>query len=88
MKVKPLGNRILIKVKETEEKTSGGIILPETAQEKTQVGNVIAIGDDKEAITVKIGDNVVYDKYAGTIISIDDVDHLILAIDDVLAIVE
>lgn len=87
MKVKPLGNRVLIKIKESEEKTKGGLYIPQTAQEKTQNGSVVAIGTD-EAIKVKVGDEVLYDKYAGTQIKIDDVDHLILSSDDVLAIVE
>lgn len=94
MKVKPLGNRILIKVKETEEKTKGGIFIPQTAQEKTQRGIVESVGpgrknDKGELITpeVKAGDEIIYDKYAGTQIKIDEADFLILSSDDVLAIV-
>jgi chaperonin GroES len=87
MKVKPLGNRVLIKVKESEEKTKGGLFIPQTAQEKTQSGTIMAIGTD-EAIKVKVGDEILYDKYAGTQIKIDEVDHLILSGDDILAVIE
>jgi chaperonin GroES len=87
MKIKPLGKRILIKVKQSEEKTKGGIILPQTAQEKTQMGIVEAIGDD-EAIKVKVGDEIVYDKYAGSQLKVDETEYLLVSIDDVLAVVE
>ena len=86
MKVQPLGDRILIKTEKEEEKTAGGLYIPETAQEKTQTGVVVAIGDDEE-IKVKAGQKVMYDKYAGTMVTIDDEDHLILSAADVLAIV-
>jgi len=87
MTVKPLQDRVLIKVMEAETKTASGIYIPDTAQEKTQTGSVIAVGDDKESIAVKVGDKVMYDKYAGTAISIDNVDHLIVKSSDILAIV-
>lgn len=87
MTVKPLQDRVLIKVVEAETKTASGLYIPDTAQEKTQTGNVVAIGDDEEMITVKVGDKVMYDKYAGTIVSIDNVDHLIVKCSDILAIV-
>ncbi|MCG8686185.1 MAG: co-chaperone GroES [Desulfobacterales bacterium] len=86
MTVKPLGDRILVKIDEGEEKTKGGLYIPETAQEKTQIGTVVAIGSDEE-ITVKAGDRVMFDKYAGTTVKIDDKDHLILSVGDVLATV-
>lgn len=86
MNVKPLGDRILIKVKESETKTASGIIIPQTAQEKTQTGSVVAVGTDTDAIKVKVGDEVMFDKYAGTQIKIDNVDHLIIKIADVLAV--
>ena len=86
MTVKPLGDRVLIKVEEAETKTASGLYIPDTAQEKTQTGNVVAIGDD-EVITVKVGDKVMYDKYAGTTVKIDDVDHLLVSASDVLAVV-
>ncbi|MCX8059521.1 MAG: co-chaperone GroES [Spirochaetes bacterium] len=87
MKIKPIGDRILIKVNPPETRTKGGIILPDTAQEKTQNGTVVAIGDSDQ-IKVKVGDKVMYDKYAGTSIKIDDEDHLILKMNDILAIIE
>ncbi len=95
MKVKPLGNRVLIKVKESEEKTKGGIFIPQTAQEKTQAGIVEAVGPGKTndkgdliPITVKPKDEIIFDKYAGTQIKIDGADFLIVSADDILAIVK
>ncbi len=88
MKLKPLGDRILLKVEEGETKTAGGLFIPQTAQEKTQIGKVVAIGDDKDAIKVKNGDRVMYDKYAGTSVKIDGVDHLIVKASDVLAVID
>lgn len=88
MKVNPLGDRVLIKVQEGDTKTAGGIIIPQTAQEKTQTGVVVAIGTDTDVIKVKKNDKVMYDKYAGTQIKIDGADHLIVKFSDVLAIIE
>lgn len=88
MKIKPLGDRVLLKVSEGEQKSSGGIYIPETAQEKTQEGVVVAIGDDKEAIKVKVKDRVMYDKYAGTTIKVDGEERLIVKGDDILAVIE
>ena len=85
MKIKPLGDRVLLKTEEGETQTKGGLFIPQTAQEKTQTGVVIAVGDDKDAIKVKNGDKVMYDKYAGTTIKIDGVDHLIVKMSDILA---
>jgi chaperonin GroES len=87
MKIKPLGDRIVVKMVEMETKTAGGILIPQTAQEKTQEGVVLAIGDD-EAIKVKAGDKVIYDKYAGTTIKVAGEEQLILKAADVLAKVE
>jgi chaperonin GroES len=87
MKIKPIGERILVKIQVSEEKTASGIIIPQTAQEKTQEGMVVAIGDD-ESIKVKEGDRIMYDKYAGTSIKIDGIEHLILKMSDILAIIE
>lgn len=87
MTIKPMGDRVLIKMEEVEEKTAGGIFIPQTAQEKTQVGEVVALGDD-ESITVTVGQKVMYDKYAGTTIKIDGKDHLILHMGDILAVVQ
>ncbi|GHU73080.1 10 kDa chaperonin [Spirochaetia bacterium] len=88
MKVKPLADRVIVKLEKTEAKTAGGIIIPDTAQEKTQEGVVVEVGDDKEVIKVKAGQKILYDKYAGTQIKIDGNDHLILKMQDILAIVE
>jgi len=88
MKVSPLGDRVLIKVLEGESKTSGGIFIPQTAQEKTQTGTVLAVGTDADVIKVKLNDKVMYDKYAGTQIKIDGADHLIVKMADILAIIE
>ena len=87
MTVKPLQDRVLIKVVEAETQTASGLYIPDTAQEKTQTGTVVAVGDDKEMITVKVGDKVMYDKYAGTAVSINDEDHLIVKSPDILAVV-
>ncbi len=88
MKIKPLADRVLIKIEEAETKTASGLFIPQTAQEKTQQGVVITIGDDTDIITVKEGDKVMYDKYAGTPVKIDGQDHLILQMQDIIAIVE
>ncbi|OQY34689.1 MAG: co-chaperone GroES [Spirochaetaceae bacterium 4572_59] len=88
MTIKPLADRVLIKIVEAETKTASGLYIPETAQEKTQTGTVVAIGDDKDMITVKNGDKVMYDKYAGTSISVNDEDHLIIKMQDIIAIVD
>lgn len=87
MAIKPLGERILIKIKTSEEKTAGGIVIPQAAQEKTQEGIVESVGDSPD-IKVKKGDVVIYDKYAGTQIKIDDLDYLILKNEDVLAVIK
>ena len=87
MKVKPLADRILVKPVDAAEKTSGGIFIPQTAQEKTQEAKVIAIGASED-IKVKVGDRVLHDKYAGTTLKIDGFDHIIIKAEDVLANVE
>ena len=87
MKVMPIGDRILIKPKSSEGITKGGIVIPDTAQEKTNQGTVIAIGDDKENIKVKVRDSVLYDRYAGTEIKVDNEEHLIIKMDDIIAVV-
>ena len=88
MKVKPLGDRIIVKLEKSESKSAGGIIIPDTAQEKTQIGLVTVVGDDKEVIKVKAGQKVMYDKYAGTQVKIGGEEHLILKMSDILAIIE
>jgi chaperonin GroES len=88
MKLKPLQDRVLIKIEEGESKTSGGIFIPQTAQEKTQTGVVIAVGDDKDAIKVSVGQKVMYDKYAGTQVKVDGVEHLVVKMQDIIAVIE
>jgi chaperonin GroES len=93
-KIQPLGDRVLIQPLEAEEKTKGGIILPDTAKEKQQEGKVIAAGkgrvEDGKVIEleVKVGDKVLYGKYSGTEIKIDGEDMLIVKEEDILAIVK
>jgi len=88
MKVKPLADRVMVKLEKNEAKTAGGIIIPDTAQEKTQQGVVVEVGDDKDVIKVQSGQRVMYDKYAGTQVKIDGEEHLILKMADIIAIVE
>lgn len=86
MNIKPLGERIIVKPLKQEEKTEGGIFLPETAnKEKPQQGNVIAVGPDFKG--VKKGDKVLFAKYAGTEVEIENEKYLVLGEDDVLAII-
>lgn len=86
VKIQPLGSRVLIKPQESEMQTSTGIYIPETAKEKPQTGEVVAIGDDEE-IKVKVGQKVMYPKYTGTEIKIGGIEHIIMDADDLLAIV-
>ena len=95
MKVRPLQDRILVRRVAEEEKTKGGIIIPDTAKEKPAEGEVIAVGsgkvDDKgklRPLAVKKGDRILFGKYSGNEIKIDGVDHLILREDDVLGVLE
>jgi chaperonin GroES len=94
MKLKPLGDKVVLKVKETEEKTAGGVYLPDTSKEKTMQATVIAIGtgeivDGKKIpLDVKVGDEVIYSKYAGTEIKIDAEEYLLVKQSDILAICE
>lgn len=91
--IKPLGDRVIIRVLEKEEKTKSGIFLPDTAKEKPSEGEVVAVGSGKlcengqrVAPEVKVGDKVVFSKYAGTDFKIDNIPHLILSERDILAI--
>lgn len=95
MKLKPLHDRVLLKRLEEEEVTKGGIIIPDSAKEKPIKGTVVAVGPGKtgddgkpQPMTVKEGDTVLYSKYAGTEIKIDNDEHLVLREDDILAIIE
>ena len=87
--VKPLADRVLVKPMEAEVKTASGIFIPDTAKEKPQRGNVVAVGPGTKDITmeVKTGDVVLYGKYSGTEINIDGTDYLIMKQSDILAIV-
>lgn len=89
LKIKPLADRVLVEPAAAEEKTAGGIIIPDTAKEKPQKGTVVAVGPGKkdEPMTVKNGDNVLYGKYAGTEITIDGTNYLIMRESDIVAIV-
>jgi chaperonin GroES len=95
MKLKPLHDRIVVKRMEEEEKTAGGIIIPDTAKEKPQQGKVTAVGDGKftdngsrTPLTVKEGDRILFSKYAGTDIKVEGEELLFMREDDVLAIVQ
>jgi chaperonin GroES len=95
MKIRPLQDRVIIKRLEEEEKTKGGIIIPDTAKEKPIEGEVVAVGKGKTTEDgnlikpdVKAGDRVLFNKYAGTDIKIDGVEHLIMREDDILGIIE
>jgi chaperonin GroES len=89
LSVTPLHDRVIVKAAAAEEKTAGGIIIPDTAKEKPQRGVVVAVGTGKkdEPMTVKVGDNVLYGKYSGTEIQIEGQDLLIMRESDLLAIV-
>ena len=93
--IKPLADKIVIKVIDDVEKTSGGIFIPDSAKEKPQKGEVIAVGPGKftdngtrEEMEVKAGDKVLFAKYSGTDVKIDEVEYKILSVKDVLAIIE
>ena len=92
--VKPLGDRIFVKVSPAEEKTAGGILLPDNAQEKPQIGEVVAVGPGKRnddgsrsELDVKVGDKVLYSKYAGTDVKLSGDDYVLLSEKDILAAV-
>jgi chaperonin GroES len=93
MKIRPLADRIVVKRLEQEEKTKGGIIIPDTAKEKPVEGKVVAAGSGKvlkngklRAPAVKEGDRILFGKYSGTEVKLDGVDHVILGEDDILAV--
>jgi chaperonin GroES len=95
MKIRPLQDRILIKRIDEEETTKGGIIIPDTAKEKPIEGEVIAVGNGKvledgkvRALDIKKGDRVLFGKYAGTEVKIENVEHLILREEDILGVIE
>jgi chaperonin GroES len=92
--VQPLGDRVFVKVSESEEKTAGGIYLPDNAKEKPQVGEVVAVGPGKrnddgsrQSLDIKVGDKVLYSKYAGTDIKLGSEEYILLSEKDILAAV-
>ena len=89
LSIKPLADRVIVEVSPAEEKTASGIIIPDTAKEKPQKGKVVAVGDGKkdEPLTVKVGDTVLYGKYAGTEISIEGKEFLIMRESDIFAVI-
>ena len=95
MKIRPLQDRVIVKRLEEEEKTKGGIIIPDTAKEKPQEGKVVAVGKGKVTedgkvipLDVKAGDRILFGKYSGTEIEIDGEEHLIMREEDILGIIE
>jgi chaperonin GroES len=95
MKIRPLQDRVIVKRLEEEEKTKGGIIIPDTAKEKPQEGKVIAVGKGKVnedgkviPLDVKVGDRILFGKYSGSEIKIDGEEHLIMREEDILGIIE
>jgi chaperonin GroES len=94
-KIKPLGDRVIVRPKEAEETTKGGIILPDTAKEKPVEGTIVAIGEGKTTedgklikLTVKVGDTILYGKYSGTEVKIDGDEYLIMRESDIFGIVK
>ena len=95
MNIRPLGDRLLVKRLEEEDKSKGGIIIPDSAKEKPQEGKVVAVGKGKMlddgkmvALEIKAGDKILFGKYAGTDVKIEGEEHLIMREDDVLGIIE
>jgi len=94
MKIKPLADRVVVKPASPDEKVQGGIIIPDTAKEKPQKGEVVALGPGKASdtgeiipMTVKVGDTVLYGKYSGTEVTIDNEEYLIVRESDILAVI-
>jgi len=93
MNIKPLGDRVVIKKVEVEEKTKSGIVLPGSAKEQPQIAEIVAIGpgisdDEKKKEEIKVGDKVIYSKFSGTEVKADGVEYTILKYVDILAVVE
>ena len=84
--IQPLGSRVLVVVLAQENRTASGLVIPDTAKEKPQRGEVVAIGDDTDVIKVAVGDRVLFPKYTGTEVKLDEKDHLIIESTDLLAI--
>lgn len=93
MMLKPIGDRVVIKKAEAEKTTASGIVLPESAQEKPQYAEVVAISsdienDDKKKGSLSVGDKVIYSQYAGTDVKLDDSEYIVVKYNDILAVVE
>jgi chaperonin GroES len=95
MNIRPLGDRVLVKRVEAEEKTAGGILLPDSAQEKPKEGKIVAVGDGKQLddgsrskFSVKKGDRVLFTSYAGTDVKIEGDEYMIMREDDILGVIE
>jgi chaperonin GroES len=95
MALKPLGDRVVVKQVDPQDRTKGGIILPDAAKEKPQEGKVVAIGPGRllddgtvKSVEVKSGDRILYGKYAGTEVSVEDTEYVILREEDILAVVQ
>lgn len=95
MNLRPLQDRIIVKRMEEEQKTAGGLFIPETAKEKPQRGEIVAVGNGKKKedggivpLDVKVGDKVLFGKYAGTEVKVDGEDYLMMREDDILAVIE
>ncbi|TEB11101.1 10 kDa chaperonin [Pelotomaculum sp. FP] len=95
MLIRPLGERVVVKATPTEERTKSGIVLPDTAKEKPQEGEVIAVGSgrlletgQRVPIDLKVGDRILFSKYAGNEVKIDDVEYLIMREADILGVIE
>ncbi|MEA3305964.1 MAG: co-chaperone GroES [Candidatus Omnitrophota bacterium] len=95
MDVRPLGDRVLVEPLEAKEKTKGGIVLPDTAKEKPQEGKIVAAGKGKAGengkiipLEIKVGDKILYGKYSGTEVTIDDKEYLIVKEEDILAVLK
>ena len=87
MKIKPLGNRVLLRPIEVEGKTKSGLYIPDSAKEKPLTATVVAVGDG-ELVKIKIGDNVIHESYGGSEITIEGMKHMLMDVKDILAVVE
>ncbi|MBC8320033.1 MAG: co-chaperone GroES [Bacteroidetes bacterium] len=89
LNIRPLGERVVVEPAKAEEKTASGIIIPDTAKEKPNQGTVVAVpkADKENPVTLKVGDKILYGKYAGTEIEIDGKDYLIMKVEDILAVI-
>lgn len=84
--IQPLGSRVLVRLLDEDSVTASGLVIPDTAKEKGQKGEVVAVGDDEETIKVKAGDRVLFAKYAGTELSLAGQEHLLMDVNDLLAV--